>query len=73
GWYIAWQPGIKKSQILNKIDKIKIPVKTLFLTEDIFKAELIFGKNLLKSDRNDINTIINPVLLSIYAHECWQY
>ena len=73
GWYIAWQPGIKKSQILNKIDKIKIPVKTLFLTEDIFQAELIFGKNLLKSDRNDINTIINPVLLSIYAHECWQY
>ncbi|MCK5310910.1 MAG: polyamine aminopropyltransferase [Desulfobacteraceae bacterium] len=73
GWYIAWQPGIKKSQIFNKIDKIKIPVKTLFLTEEVFKAELKFGKNLLKSDRNDINTIINPILLSIYTHECWQY
>ncbi|MCK5542588.1 MAG: polyamine aminopropyltransferase [Desulfobacterales bacterium] len=73
GWYIAWQPGIEKSRILNKIDKIKIPVKTNFLTEDIFKAELKFGKNLLKSDRNDINTIINPILLSIYAHESWQY
>jgi len=73
GWYIAHRPEIKKSQILNKIDKIKFPVQTLFITEDIFKAELIFGKTLLKNDRDDINTIINPVLLSIYTHECWQY
>ncbi|MCK5100967.1 MAG: spermidine synthase, partial [Desulfobacteraceae bacterium] len=43
GWYIAWQPGIKKTQILKKISNLKIPVKTLFLTEDIFRAELQFG------------------------------
>jgi spermidine synthase len=73
GWYIAWHPGISKKQIINKIDKIKFTVKTEFLTEKIFKAELQFGKNMLESDRKDINTIINPVLLSIYTHECWQY
>ncbi len=73
GWYIAWQPGIKKEKIMEKIDNIKISAETNFLTSEIFRAELEFGKNLLKSDRRDINTIINPVLLSIYTHECWQY
>jgi spermidine synthase len=73
GWYLAWQPGIKTDKLMGKIDNIKIPVKTEFLTTDIFKSELNFGKNLLKSDRSDINTIINPILLSIYTHESWLY
>ncbi|MCP3901046.1 MAG: polyamine aminopropyltransferase, partial [Desulfobacteraceae bacterium] len=73
GWYLASQPDIKTNKLMEKINKIKFPVKTEFLTEDIFKAELKFGKNLLKTDRNDINTIINPILLSIYTHESWLY
>ena len=43
------------------------------LTEDVFKAELKFGKALLTSDRNDINTLTNPILLSIYSNDSWQY
>lgn len=73
GWYIAWQPEVNRKKIMEKISSIKFNVKTEFLSEDIFKAELIFGKNLLKSDRNDINTIINPILLSIYTNESWLY
>ncbi len=73
GWYIAFNKEVKKEKIVKKIDTMTFKVKTLFLTDAIFKAELEFGKDLLKSDRNDINTIINPVLLSIYTHECWQY
>lgn len=73
GWYLAWQSDIKTNKLMEKINNIKFPVKTEFLTENIFKAELSFGKNLLKTDRNDINTIINPILLSIYTHESWLY
>ena len=73
GWYLAWHPEIKTNKLMKKIDNIKFSVETLFLTEGVFEAELEFGKNQLQTSRNDINTIINPVLLSIYTNECWLY
>ncbi len=73
GWYIARHPQIKKTKLMGKIAEIKFPVQTRFLTENIFKAELNFGKGMLETEKTDINTIINPILLSIYTSESWLY
>ncbi len=73
GWFIALNSKTSKQKLQKRINKIKFPIETRFLTEDIFKAELKFGKTLLTSNRNDINTLINPILLSIYSNDSWQY
>jgi spermidine synthase len=71
GWFLAWHPNIKKEKILKKIETLTFNVPTKFITPQVFKSELIFGKNELESERKEINTILYPALLSIYNHESW--
>jgi len=71
GWYLAWHPNIKKEKVLEKIEHLSIDVPTRFITSEIFKSELIFGKDELKTTNRQINTILHPTLLSIYNHESW--
>ena len=71
GWYLAWHPNIKKEKILERIDQLVIDVPTRFITPQVFKSELVFGKNALTTPNQQINTILHPVLLSIYTHDSW--
>ena len=71
GWYLAWHSQIKSSKIEERIASINIPVETRFLTPDVFKSELVFGKDDLKTDNTQINTLFYPALLGIYNHESW--
>ncbi|WP_300457627.1 polyamine aminopropyltransferase [Desulfobacula sp.] len=71
GWYLAWHPNIKKEKILERIDQLVIDVPTRFITPQVFKSELVFGKNALKTTNQQINTILHPALLSLYTHESW--
>ncbi len=71
GWYLAWHPNVMKSRITRKIDTLKIPVDTRFITPDVFKSELVFGKGDLDTDNTLVNTLLHPALLSIYNHESW--
>lgn len=71
GWYLAWHPNIKKEKILEKIETLAIPVPTRFITPRVFRSELVFGKDELSSPNRQINTLLHPVLLSIYNHESW--
>ncbi|MCP4024346.1 MAG: polyamine aminopropyltransferase [Desulfobacteraceae bacterium] len=73
GWFLAWDPAISKEKIYQRIDRINIPVQTRFLTPDVFKSELTFGKHDLATDQQEINTILYPALLSYYNHESWLY
>jgi len=71
GWYLAWHPNIKREKIVKKIENLTIKVPTKFITAAGFKSELIFGKNALETKNQHINTILHPVLLTIYNHESW--
>lgn len=71
GWYICWRPEVKDEKLAQKIKQLSINVPTRFITPEVFRRELVFGKDELVSDNTLINTILHPVLLSIYNHESW--
>ena len=71
GWYLAWHPAINRTKLVDRIDTLEFPADTRFLTPDLFKSQLVFGKGLLETKRTDVNTILYPVLLTIYNHESW--
>ena len=64
GWYLAWHPNIKREKILEKIDHISFNVPTRFITPQVFKSELVFGKDELKTTNQQSNTIL--YLLYLY-------
>ncbi|HCY87891.1 MAG TPA: polyamine aminopropyltransferase [Desulfobacteraceae bacterium] len=69
GWYLAVHRG--RHLPGSRIRDLTIDVPTRFLTSDGFKRQLIFGKDMLVTRRKEINTILFPVLLSLYNHESW--
>ncbi|MCK4767769.1 MAG: polyamine aminopropyltransferase, partial [Desulfobacula sp.] len=71
GWYLAWHPNIQKKKIMEKIKHLNIDVPTRFITPQVFKSELVFGKDTLTTTNKQINTILHPTLLTIYNHESW--
>ncbi len=71
GWYLAWHPNIQKKKILERIEKLNIDVSTRFITPEVFRSELIFGKDALAAKNKQINTLLYPALLSLYNHESW--
>ncbi|MCG8642182.1 MAG: polyamine aminopropyltransferase [Desulfobacterales bacterium] len=71
GWFLAWHPEINSEKVRDRIEQMSFPVETRFLTPDVFKRQLIFGKNELVNQNTEINTLLNPVLLSLYNHESW--
>ncbi len=71
GWYLAWHPNVKKEKIMERISHLNIDVMTKFITPQVFRSELVFGKDALKTKNRQVNTILHPVLLSIYNHESW--
>jgi spermidine synthase len=71
GWYLAWHPEMNREKILDRIKQLTIDVPTRFITPEVFKSELVFGKDALTTTDSRINTILHPALLSIYNHESW--
>jgi spermidine synthase len=47
------------------------PDDTRYLTPDVFRSSLVFGKGELESQSDEVNTLMRPVLLSLYLHESW--
>jgi hypothetical protein len=48
-------------------------ISTSFLTADVFRASMAFGKDLLQVRKDEINTLMRPVLHMYYLKEDWQY
>ena len=71
GWYLAWHPNMKKEKILEKIKHLNFEVPTRFITPEVFRSELVFGKDAFTTTNKQINTILYPTLLSLYNHESW--
>ncbi len=47
------------------------PEETRYLTPAVFRSALVFGKGELESRNHEVNTLMRPVLLSLYLHESW--
>ena len=71
GWHLVWHPDLDKAKVMDRIKDLTFSVDTRFLTPELFRSELVFGKGLLEAKRTEINTILYPVLLTIYNHESW--
>lgn len=71
GWFLAWHPTLKNEKIFQRIASLDIDVPTRFITPEVFKSELVFGKNALHTENRQVNTLLHPALLGIYAHESW--
>ena len=56
----------KKIKNINSFD-----INTSYLTTDVFKRSLIFGKNELKSNKSSINTLMKPELFYLYKDNSW--
>ena len=61
----------KNDDYQAKIKDIKLKVPTKFLTEEVFKASLVFGKNELTTKDKSINTLMEPKLFYIYNNNSW--
>jgi len=73
GWYIGGKEtsaNLIKKELLN-IDKYEI--KTGFLTTDVLKSSMVFGKGDLTSKDKRVNSLMEPVLLNIYTKNSWLY
>lgn len=73
GWYIAFDKNINKEKVLKKIDTLEFDVETKYLTGDVFRKALVFGKNGLVSENKDINTLMFPKLLDLYTNNSWLF
>lgn len=71
GWYLAWDPAISRDKIMDRIQTLSFPMETRFLTPEVFRSQLVFGKGQLETRKKEINTLLHPILLTLYNHESW--
>ena len=50
----------------KRLSKIKIPVKTKFLTNELARSAFLFGKDISEPSKIEINTLFNPVIVHYY-------
>lgn len=74
GWYIAFNDTIEKEKVLTKIENIKeFKTSTDYLTPDVFRKGMVFGKGWLESENKEINTLMYPKLLDLYTNNSWLF
>ncbi|MCP4270060.1 MAG: polyamine aminopropyltransferase [Candidatus Brocadiaceae bacterium] len=73
GWCIGMRNGIVTNEnFKKKIMGINLSVPTKFLNNDAIISMVHFGKGvLIKKEKIDVNTILNPVLVKYYKKGAW--
>ena len=82
GWLLAralphtdapLQDGALGQTIDRKIESLgSFAVDTRYLTPDAFRRALVFGKGWLDTERNDVSTLMRPIVLDYYLYEGWK-
>ena len=75
GWWIGGDKRYYSKEYLSRqLGELKqIEVDTQFINPTLIKASLVFGKNILKSEYNTYNTIINNVVYKYYESSIKQF
>ncbi|WP_035236096.1 polyamine aminopropyltransferase [Desulfobacter vibrioformis] len=71
GWFLCTRKDWGSAFWQQRIAALEFSVPTRFLTPEVFRRELVFGKGMTQSRHTEINTLLFPVLLSYYNHESW--
>lgn len=74
GWYLAWGNDTTKDKVRQNIEGIEnFKVNDLvYLTPNRLKSNMTFGKGILKTTKTDVNSLMDPVLISYYVTEGWK-
>ncbi len=73
GWYLASRADESERPLLDRASDLKeIEVSTRYLTPDVFRKGLVFGKDWLETKNTDVNTWLHPVLLGYYLDQGWK-
>ena len=76
GWVLAWSGGPSEGEMRERIAALReIPVRTRYLTPEVFRASLVFGKGMLvpaPENAGQPNTLMRPVLLRLYNRDAWR-
>ncbi len=73
GWFMFWHDDRTRELVTRQIQELEVlPVETNYLSANVLKGDLEFGKGWLISDQpTTINTLMEPKLLDIYLHYSW--
>lgn len=71
GWFLCRRQNWRNDLAEQRVAHLEFTVPTRFLTPEVFRRELVFGKGMNQSRHTEINTLLFPVLLSYYNHESW--
>lgn len=73
GWWMAWHDDISEEIIQREIAEIEFEIPTKFLTGDVFRSQLIFGKYVRtgkpyfeSAQFDDVNSQSHPIVHSLY-------
>ena len=69
---MAWNSDVSKKEVYDKINNLEdFKIQTSYLTPDVFRRALVFGKGELETSDTSINTLMNPTLFHIYTKNSW--
>lgn len=72
GWILAWKDTGREEVMAARISALsQFKVATKYLTPEVFRKAMVFGKGMLETEQVEINTLMNPVLLRYYLDESW--
>ena len=72
GWILATAGRETPEELRARAVAIaSFPASTRYLTPDVFKSSLVFGKARLESQYDEVNTLMRPILLDLYLHASW--
>ena len=72
GWILAWY-DTPEMEIREKLARLRsLPVPTRYLTPEVVRQALVFGKGRLGSEHTDISTLMAPRVLDYYRYESWR-
>ena len=71
GWLMGWKNTMAKDNLGTRIQSMTIHVPTRYLSPEVFRRAMVFGKSELDSTNTQVNTLMFPVLLNHYLKESW--
>lgn len=75
GWHLGWKSELTNMQRETVEEGIRalhsFAVETRYLTPDVFRKALVFGKGWLRSSNTEVSTLMQPVLLEHYTRSGW--
>ncbi|MAE72230.1 MAG: spermidine synthase [Gemmatimonadetes bacterium] len=72
GWHLAWLPGPDEKSMRERLGQIRhLPIETTYVTPELLRASVVFGRDRLATGDIRPNTKMRPVILD-YHRRAWK-